>query len=133
MDMIALSTIFKDGERYSPGAKVPGVSDADAEVLKAGGHAKEFVPEKKAETKAEKASREKSEKEAAEAAAKAAAEAELRDNCIAAITPSDTSQMMASPVMMRRIGLPSRCGVATLPALDPIGPPPVSIGNYPDA
>jgi hypothetical protein len=63
---------------------------------------------------------------------KAAAEAELRDSCIIAITPSDTSQIMARPVMMRRIGLPLRCGVATLRKLDPIGPPPVSIGNYPD-
>jgi hypothetical protein len=62
---------------------------------------------------------------------KAAAEAAWRDNCIVAMTPSDTSQMMARPVMMRRIGLPLRRGVATLRLLDRIGTSQVSVGNYP--
>lgn len=41
MHLKAITTIIHDGVTYKPGATVPDVSEADAKVLIAGGHAVE--------------------------------------------------------------------------------------------
>lgn len=41
MHLKAITTIIHNGVTYKPGATVPDVSDADAKVLIAGGHAVE--------------------------------------------------------------------------------------------